>query len=346
MVASPNPLDQFLAHHPDYFFGKSPEQALINPDHLLILLNHLRCALFELPFQKGEGFGSLPAATVQEVLEYLTSNQEVHLSQDQYFWMSDAYPAANISLRSASPDSVVLQTTDDRPQIIGQVDLASAYWMIHPDAIYLHEGQQYFVHELNLEKKVATLTAVALDYYTEPRRETEIQVLSKSALAKVPGGEKGWGEIQVTTQVVGFKKLRWFTQENLGEAPLDLPPTELQTTGYWITLSNAAVDSLREAARGPTTRTTTAPIGPVFVSLSAPAMGSVAVSAARRKTVGSMTFTTRSRSGRLLPWRKRTAWITSSLSAPPAITRPSRTCAFAQGLPGCPMCSASLRRSS
>src|SRR5512138_1733102 len=246
MVASPNPLDQFFAHHPDYFFGKSPEQALINPDHLLILLNHLRCALFELPFQKGEGFGSLPTETVQEVLDYLSGNNEAHASQDKYFWMSDAYPAANISLRSASPENVVLQTTDDRPQIIGQVDLASAYWMAHPNAIYIHEGQQYFVHELNLEKKIATLTGVSLDYYTEPQQQTEIRVLSETALEPVPGGEKGWGEIQVTTQVVGFKKLRWFTQENLGEAPLDLPPTELQTTGYWLTLSNEAVDTLRE----------------------------------------------------------------------------------------------------
>lgn len=245
MVASPNPLDQFLAHHPDYFFGKSPEHALINPDHLLILLNHLRCALFELPFQKGEGFGSLPAQTVEEVLEFLTSNKEVHLSQDKFFWMSDAYPAANISLRSASPENVLLQSTDDRPHIIGEVDLASSYWMVHPNAIYIHEGQQYFVHDLNLEKKVATLTAVALDYYTEAQRETEIEVLTESALASVPGGEKGWGEIRVTTQVVGFKKLRWFTQENLGEAPLDLPSTQLETTGYWLTLSNEAVDGLR-----------------------------------------------------------------------------------------------------
>ena len=237
LVASPNPLDQFLAHHPDYFFGRSPEQALINPDHLLILLNHLRCALFELPFRKGEGFGALPPETVQEALEYLADSREAHVSQDRYFWMSDAYPAAGISLRSASPENVVLQTTDDRPQIIGEVDLTSACWMVHPEAVYIHEGQQYFVHELNLEKKTATLTAVALDYYTEPQRQTEMQVLGESALEAAPGGEKGWGEVQVTTRVVGFKKLRWFTQENLGETPLDLPPTELQTTGYWITLS-------------------------------------------------------------------------------------------------------------
>ncbi|MBI2758982.1 MAG: DEAD/DEAH box helicase [Chloroflexi bacterium] len=255
LVASASPLDQFLAHHPDYFIGKSPEQALINPDHLLILLNHLRCAMFELPFQKGEGIGSLPAQNVEEYLEFLASNNEAHLSQEKYFWMSDSYPAANISLRSASPANVVLQTTDDpvnslragRPQVIGEVDLASAYWMVHPNAIYLHEGQQYFVHDLDLEKNIASVTAVALDYYTEAQRETEIQILSSSAQAAVHGGEKGHGEIQVTTQVVSFKKLRWFTRENLGEKPLDLPPTDLQTTGYWLSLSDSTIETLRAA---------------------------------------------------------------------------------------------------
>jgi DEAD/DEAH box helicase domain-containing protein len=263
LVASANPLDQFLAHHPDYFFGQSPEQALINPDHLLILLNHLRCAMFELPFQKGEVFGSLEADKVKEFLDVLLSNNEVHLSQDKYFWMSDSYPAANLSLRSASPENVVLQTTDDRPQIIGEIDLASAFWMVHPNAVYIHEGQQYYVHELNLERNVATLTAVSLDYYTDPQRETEIQILSVSQESPSPiraersvseveagrgdrseGATKGWGEIQVTTQVVGFKKLRWFTQENLGEEPLDLPPTEFQTTGYWLSLSETTIEAL------------------------------------------------------------------------------------------------------
>ena len=248
LVASANPLDQFLAHHPDYFFGRSPEQGLVNPDHLLILLNHLRCAMFELPFQKGEGFGSLDADHVREFLDVLASNNEAHLSQEKYFWMSDSYPAANVSLRAASPENVVLQTTetsDSAPQVIGEVDRTSAYWMVHPRAVYLHEGQQYFVHELNLERNIATLTAVALDYYTEPQSEDEIQILSEAEWAEVKGGKKGYGEIQVTTQVVGFKKLRWLTRENLGEEPLDLPPTELQTTGYWLSLSDTTVEALR-----------------------------------------------------------------------------------------------------
>ncbi len=250
LVASPNPLDQFLVHHPDYFLGRSPERALINPDHLLILLNHLRCALFELPFQKGEGFGALAADKLEEFLNFLVSGKEAHHSQDQYFWMSDSYPAANISLRSASPENVVLHTDNgglDAPRTVGEIDLASAYWMAHPRAIYLHEGQQYFVQELNLQNNTAYLIPVALDYYTEPQRETEIQILSQTALADVPGGDKGWGEIQVTTQVIGFKKLRWFTQENLGQESLDLPPTDLQTTGYWLSPSNATVEALRAA---------------------------------------------------------------------------------------------------
>ena len=249
MVASPNPLDQFLAHHPEYFFGSSPEQALVNPNHLLILLEHLRCAMFELPFQKGEGFGSLSGEMIEEYLNFLLSNQEAHFSNEKYYWMKDQYPAANISLRSASPQSVVLQsTTDDgRPTTIGTVDGESAAWMVHPGAIYMHEAQQYFVQELNLENHVAQLVPVGLDYYTETQKNSEIEVLNTIAQAAIPGGDKAYGEIQVTTQVVGFRKIRWFTYETLGQEPLDMPPSELQTTGYWLSLSEEAISRLRDA---------------------------------------------------------------------------------------------------
>jgi DEAD/DEAH box helicase domain-containing protein len=248
LVASANPLDQFLAHHPDYFFGRSPEHALINPDHLLILLSHLRCAMFELPFERGEGYGGLPPEKLREFLDFLVENQEAHASQDKYFWMSDAYPAAGISLRSASAENVLLQAEGgDRPFVVGEVDLPSALWMVHPKAVYLHEGQQYFVQELDLERHIAVLIPVGLDYYTEPQRSTEIAITAEKQIEHVPGGEKGWGEIQVTTRVVGFKKLRWLTQENLGSEPLDLPPTDLQTTGYWVSLSDASLETLRQS---------------------------------------------------------------------------------------------------
>lgn len=259
MVASASPLDQFLAHHPEYFFERSPEQALVNPDHLLILLEHLRCAMFELPFQKGEGFGSLAGDVIDEYLQFLLSNNEVHLSNEKYYWMADQYPAANISLRSASPQGVVLQTMlEDRPLTIGTVDGESALWMVHPGAIYLHEAQSFFVKDLNLEEQIAYLSPIQSDYYTEPLRGTEVTVLSTNAEAALlpspsrrgTGGEIGkkrWGELQVTTQVTGFRKRRWYTHENLGEEPLDLPPTDLMTTGYWVALSEEVVARLREA---------------------------------------------------------------------------------------------------
>jgi DEAD/DEAH box helicase domain-containing protein len=255
MVASASPIDQFLAHHPEYFFERSPEQALVNPDHLLILLEHLRCAMFELPFQKGEGFGAVSAQMIEEYLNFLVENNEAHLSKEKYYWMADQYPAANISLRSASPQSVVLQTAiDDRPLTIGTVDGESATWMTHPGAIYLHEAQSYFVKELNLEEHIARLQPIESDYYTEPLQQTSIEVLSTAAESPSPGGRgvrgegaiKSWGELQVTTQVTGFRKRRWYTHENLGEEPLDLPPSNLQTTGYWLSLSEETVAHLRE----------------------------------------------------------------------------------------------------
>jgi DEAD/DEAH box helicase domain-containing protein len=249
MVASPNPLDQFLAHHPEYFFGRSPEMALVNPNHLLILLEHLRCAMFELPFQKGDGFGSISDELLDEYLEFLVANQDAHFSNEKYFWMRDQYPAANISLRSASPQSVVLQAAaeDGKPTTIGTVDGESAAWMVHPGAIYMHEGQQYFVQEFDLEGHVAQLVPVGLDYYTEAQKKSEIQVLNQTAHEIVPGGDKNYGEIQVTTQVVGYRKIRWFTYETLGQEPLEMPPSELQTTGYWVSLSEDVVSQLRDA---------------------------------------------------------------------------------------------------
>jgi len=249
LVVSSSPLDQFLARHPQYFFGRSPEQGLLDPNHMLILLEHLRCAMFELPFRMEEGFGSLPPALLREYLDFLVGNRESVLSNETYFWMRDQYPAAGISLRSASPQSVTLQSTseDGRPAVIGTVDGESAAWMVHPGAIYMHEAQQYFVQELNLDHHVAQLVPVGMDYYTEAQRRSDITITSQKVQALISGGEKAHGEIEVTTQVVGFKKLRWFTFENLGEEPLDLPPSTLQTTGYWIMLSTDAVARLREA---------------------------------------------------------------------------------------------------
>lgn len=243
LVASPNPLDQYLIHHPEYFFDRSPERALVNPDHLLILLGHLRCAAFELPFKDGEAYGSVDPQRLGEFLEFLLGEGVLHHSKKQYYWMAEQYPAQMVSLRSASPDTVVLQADE---KAVGIVDVPSASWMVHPGAVYLHEGQIYLVSSLDLEANRAQLTLSNLDYYTDPRRETTVALVDKLGEAIVPGGLKAYGEITVTTQVTGFRKIRWGTSENLGFEPLDLPPTTLQTTGYWLVLGDETVGMLKE----------------------------------------------------------------------------------------------------
>ena len=244
LVTSSSPLDQFLAHHPEYFLGGSPEHALINPDHLLILLEHLRCALFELPFSKAERFGNLD---VDEFLEFLVQNHEAHHSNNKYYWMADKYPAADISLRSASPQSITLQVQADKPYTIGTVDGESASWMVHPGAVYLHEAQSFFVEQLDLEQNIALLKPSLSDYYTEPLSESSVTVLSSLANATVPGGDTSWGEVQVTTQVKGYAKRRWYTHETLGTEALDMAPQDFQTTGYWLAISDQTIAALSAA---------------------------------------------------------------------------------------------------
>jgi DEAD/DEAH box helicase domain-containing protein len=246
LVASASPIDQYLVRHPEYLFDSNPEQALIDPDNLLILLQHLRCAAFELPFRKGDPFGRVDKILLDGLLSALTQTGEVHSARGRFFWTADQYPASQVSLRSSSPDSVKLQAEiEGRVQIIGIVDRPSALWMVHPQAVYLHGGQSYLVEDLDLENHIAQLQRKEVDFYTEPLRNTTVEKIADIQNNDIPGGSKNYGEIKVTTQVTGFRKVRWYTRENLGEGQLDLPPSELITNGYWIALNSETVDTLR-----------------------------------------------------------------------------------------------------
>jgi DEAD/DEAH box helicase domain-containing protein len=247
LATSASPLDQFLARHPEFFFGSSPEQALINPDNLLILLGHIRCAAFELPFHVGEGFGSVPTQQVEDFLHLLEEVKEVHQSQGKYFWMADEYPAQAISLRSASPNTVILHAqTEEGWKTVGEVDFASADWMVHPEAVYIHEGRSYLVSELDLTQNLAYLQPAEVDYYTAPRRESEVSLVEVYARQAVTGGEKTYGELDIISQVTGYHKIEWNTHQRLGTGVLDMPKNEFQTTGYWLTLGEEIVEFLRE----------------------------------------------------------------------------------------------------
>jgi DEAD/DEAH box helicase domain-containing protein len=247
LVATADPLDQFLAAHSDYLFERSPEHALINPDNLLILLDHLRCAAFELPFREGEQYGRLPQEVLNELLAFLAQQGTLYQAGAKYFWMADQYPAQQTSLRSSSANPIILQSWEaEQASTIGIIDRASALWMVHPEAIYLHEGQTYLVESLDLEHSLARLRSIQTDYYTEPKNETTVQVLEEKEQSAAAGCTKAHGELLVTTQVKGFRKIRWHSHEILGNGEVDLPPSELLTTGYWISIDDATVNLLRE----------------------------------------------------------------------------------------------------
>jgi DEAD/DEAH box helicase domain-containing protein len=246
MVASPSPIDQYLMRHPEYLFDLSPEKALINPNNLLILLEHVRCAAFELPFRKDEPFEGVTAELLKGLLDFLEQNGELHSSNDRYYWLADQYPANNVSLRSTSGSPFVLQALVlGRRIVIGEVDQESAMWMVHPQAIYLHEGESYQVQELDFEQSIAQMVPVEVDYYTSPHRHIDIEKIKVLMEKEITGGHAYYGEILVTLQVTGYRKIQWGTQQTLGEFPLDLPVTQLRTTAYWMTISESTIELLQ-----------------------------------------------------------------------------------------------------
>ena len=248
LVTSANPLDQFLARHPEYFFERSPEHALINPDNPFILKGHVRCATFELAFQAEEIFGNVKAEALREVMRELVRDGEVHQSGGKHFWMSDSYPAQELSIRGAGADRVLLQAqTGEAWRVVGEIDADHAHWMVHPEAIYLHEGESYFVEELDLVEKIARIKPTNADYYTTPREESEITLLEEHEKSEGRGAMKFFGELVVTSQVFGYHKVQWATNEHVGIGDVDLPPTNLQTMGYWLILLDETVNGLRDS---------------------------------------------------------------------------------------------------
>jgi len=246
MVASSAPVDQFVVKHPDYFFGASPEHALVNPDNLHILVDHVKCAAFELPFSGTDTFG---AVDVQEVLQILRENGLVHRSGDpeddtdpgQWHWTSESYPADAISLRSITSDNFVVVDITAGSTIIGETDFTSGPSTLHPKAIYIVEGRLYQVESLDFEGRKAYVRTVDCDYYTNAISYSKVTVLERAT----PEGEvPAHGDVHVSSRVVGFKKVKFYTNENVGSGELDLPEQQMHTTAYWLTVPPAVMQAL------------------------------------------------------------------------------------------------------
>lgn len=237
MVASSAPLDQFIVNHPEYFLNQPPEQGLVNPENIHILISHLQCATFELPFGAEESFGG---HNVAEILDYLSERGFIHKAGHKWHWTSEVYPADSVSLRNISSDNFVVVETTGEARILGEVDYSSAFSTLHEKAIYLHQGQQYYVHQLDIAERRAYVRVVDSDYYTDAVTYTKVRVLeSAEALAG-----HHHGEVHVAHQVVGFKKIKFFTNENVGSGDLNLPVQEMHTTAYWVTIPQEQFNAL------------------------------------------------------------------------------------------------------
>jgi DEAD/DEAH box helicase domain-containing protein len=261
MVASSAPIDQFVVRNPEYFFGASPEHALVNPDNLNILLDHVKCAAFELPFAEADTFGVI---NVQEILTVLAEEGFVHPVDGQWQWTQESYPANAVSLRSVSSDNFVVVDVTDGERVIGETDFASGPSTLHEKAIYLVEGRLHQVERFDFEGRKAYVRAVECDYYTHAISHTKVTVLDTFATDGAGGLEQAvlvdppdagvvarsgvspcsHGEVHVVSRVVGFKKIKFYTNENVGSGELDLPEQQMHTTSYWLTIPAAAMAAL------------------------------------------------------------------------------------------------------
>jgi DEAD/DEAH box helicase domain-containing protein len=231
LVASSAPLDQYIVEHPDYFFGRSPEHACINPDNLEILLAHLKCAAFELPIQDGEKFGAHDTA---EMCRFLEEAGFLHHSAGAWHWTSDSYPADATSLRSISSDNFVVVDITGEPAVIAEVAFTAALTTLHEKAIYLHEARQYHVERFDYEQRKAYVRRVDCDYYTDAIDYTQVQTLQEFESEAFGGARKCHGDVRVNRQIVGFKKIKFYTMENVGAGNLSMPEQEMHTTAFWL----------------------------------------------------------------------------------------------------------------
>lgn len=235
MVAGSTPIDQYIVQNPGYFFDRSPESARINPENLIILVDHLKCAAYELPLKEHEEFGPLD---IKDILEYLVEERVIHQNGETFYWANQSFPAGNISLRSASQENVVIidQSETANVKIIGEMDRFSAMTLLHDEAIYLHEGVQYQVEKLDWDHKKAFVRQVDVEYYTDANLAVQLKVLEIDKTKKREKSSIHYGDVSINILPSIFKKIKLSTFENIGSGPIYLPEEELHTSAAWLEL--------------------------------------------------------------------------------------------------------------
>jgi len=249
LIGYDDPVDQYLMRNPQYFFQQPVEQAIIDPFNVHILAGHLACAAFEMPITSGDKqyFGPL----TDQIIEVLAEGKLVQQIEDRWYFSNNTFPAAEVNLRTVSQNTYAIVDTTEDQQVIGNIDSISAPELVYPEAIYLHQGQSYLVRKLDTDGKVAYVEQVDTDYYTQPILHSNCRIINQLAKEEFRGGKKHFGQIEVTWQTVGFKKIKFYSMEMIGQAALELPAQSLGTSGLWLTAPSAILQDLADGGHMP-----------------------------------------------------------------------------------------------
>jgi DEAD/DEAH box helicase domain-containing protein len=242
-------VDQYLMRHPSYFFGRSPEAAVVDPHNPYILAQQLACAAYELPLGPGDAevFGGQTAP----ILEALEEAGETRTLDGRSYWAKTEFPAAKVNLRTISDNTYTIMDTSRENAVIGTVDAISALELVYPEAVYLHEGETWFVKELDLEQKTAFVEPRVVDYYTQPVLDTSVRVRGDLGQRRWRGESVTLGELTYSWQTLAMKKVKFHTLDSIGYHPLELPRLTLDTVGFWISPSDQALAAVGRAGRLP-----------------------------------------------------------------------------------------------
>ena len=244
LVAYNDPIDQYLMHHPEYFFGRPVEQGVVDPQNPYILASHLGCAAAELPLAPEDA--DLFGARTPEVADILADDGALARIGDRYYWSRAESPSQKTDLRTISNDTFSIVRTDrGTSEVIGQVDSISAPELVYPNAIYLHEGESYLVRQLDFEGKVAYVERADVDYFTQPVLADKCRIRQERERKAARGLTACFGDLTVTWATVAFKKIKFYTNENIGQTALDLPAQTLETTGLWMMVAPEHLEELR-----------------------------------------------------------------------------------------------------
>ena len=240
LVAADNPLDQFLMRQPDYFFERPAEHAALDPTNKHILGGHLLCAAYEAPLTDDDAalFGGERA---RWVAHRLVEEGVLAARGDRLHYVGSEYPAALVNIRSASASQYQILNGE---KTLGTVEEARAFETLHPGAIYLHMGESYVVEELDVTSRLARVRPSNASYFTEPKTESRIEILETGGSKEFGDTVAYFGEVRVSTQIVGFRQKQLFSDEVLGVFDLDLPEQTFETEAIWYPLPPSLVEAL------------------------------------------------------------------------------------------------------